>query len=149
MKTRNYVVLLLIAFTFACNSDSEASFDAIDIVGEWRIIAIHTSTPQGPTIGSPEDEIVQITFLNEGGFLGTTSINSFGGQYTATNGMLSIEEFITTEALDTAFGQEFYSAINQSFNAETNFNDFELSMENTGLTLSFGDFGFLTLIKLD
>jgi len=140
-------VLLMLLLNLGCSTDSE-DITNTEILGEWNIVAIHNSSPSGPTIGPNSGEIISIRFSQNGDFNGTTSANTYGGGYSTSATVLFIKEMITTEVADTTFGQAFYEAFNESRNTETKFSEFEINLqdENT-LTLEYQDFKFLTLQK--
>ncbi len=141
------VVLLTALLSLGCSTDSE-NRNNTEILGEWNVVAIHNSSPSGPTLGPNSGEVISIRFGKNGDFSGTTSANSFGGQYDTSRTLLFIEEMTTTEVADTNYGQAFYEAFNESRNTETKFSEFEIKVqdENT-VHLEYQSFKFLTLQK--
>ncbi|MEL6918782.1 MAG: META domain-containing protein [Bacteroidota bacterium] len=139
MKVKTFIPFSLLLF--AClgfNDDDDQNSDLENsILGLWNITAIHNSSPQGRTLGPGDGEVIEITFKDDGSFMGSTSVNSFGGSYRVMGDLLTISEFMTTEVSDTFYGVAFYGALDDSFNSTTNFNEFKLSLENDILTLNF------------
>ncbi|KQC30474.1 hypothetical protein [Flagellimonas eckloniae] len=148
MKTsffKKTVACLLFSLIFSCNNDSETIENQI-ILGTWHVVAIHSSSPTGLTLGPNTEEVISIIFPRNGEFMGTTSVNSFGGRSSSTENMLFIEEMVTTEVADTSFGQAFYDAFNESINSETGFSEFEIAVQDEDeLNLEHNGFKFLTL----
>ncbi|WP_420401590.1 META domain-containing protein [Flagellimonas sp.] len=140
-------------FTFLCIALIACTGDDVDvdnqkIIGEWQVTAIHNSSPSGPTLGPLTGEIISIIFFQNGTFEGTTSANTFGGEFSATDTTLFIEEMITTEVADTVFGQAFYEAFEGSRSTDTGFSEFELSFQDGNLlNLEYQNFKFLGLQK--
>ena len=140
-------------FTFLCIASIACTGDDVDvnnqkIIGEWQVTAIHNSSPSGPTLGPLTGEIISIIFFPNGTFEGTTSANTFGGEFSATDTTLFIEEMITTEVADTMFGQAFYEAFEGSRGTDTGFSEFELSFQDGNrLNLEYQNFKFLGLQK--
>lgn len=140
-------------FTFFCFALIACTGDDVDVdnqklIGEWHVTAIHNSSPSGPTLGPLTGEIISIIFFQNGTFEGTTSANTFGGQFSASDTHLFIEEMITTEVTDTVFGQAFYEGFEDSRSTDTGFSEFELSFqEGNRLDLEYHNFKFLGLQK--
>lgn len=141
------IVVLVLCLSSGCNDDSGVSSNQ-SIVGEWQIVAIHNSSPSGPTLGPNSGEVISIIFSKDEKFAGTTSVNTFGGEYSASENKLSIKEMFTTEVADTNFGRAFYETFNESRNSETGFSEFEIEVQNGNmLNLEFKDFKFISLQK--
>lgn len=140
-------ICLLLCLVFSCNNDAEPANNA-EILGTWHITAIHDSSPSGPTLGPLDGEVISIIFPSNGEFMGTTSVNTFGGRSSTEGRRLFIEELVTTEVADTNFGQTFYDAFSQSLNVETGFSEFEIAVQDEEvLHLEYNGFKFLTLQK--
>lgn len=152
MKTsfiKTTITCFLFSLIFSCNNDSE-TIENQNILGTWHVVAIHSSSPTGPTLGpnTEEGEVISIIFPSNGEFMGTTSANSFGGRSSSTENKLFIQEMVTTEVADTSFGQAFYEAFNESINSETGFSEFEITIQDEDmLNLEHNGFKFLTLQK--
>ncbi len=148
MKTKLVISIfsLVVCFCVGCDTESDATFNPINVEGVWRVSAIHNSTPQGPTVGAPDDEDIIITFLSDGTFTGTTTVNTFDGNYAVNGTTLRIVELLTTEVGETSFGFLFYDALDAAA-AQTNVTDFELSFSNTGIDLGFNNFQFISLTR--
>ncbi|TMU54912.1 META domain-containing protein [Flagellimonas algicola] len=140
-------------FAFLCIALITCTGDDVDvdnqkIIGEWQVVAIYNSSPSGPTLGPLAGEIISIIFFKNGTFEGTTSANTFGGEFSASDTHLVIEEMITTEVADTVFGQAFYETFEESRSTDTGFSEFELSFqEGSRLHLEYQSFKFLGLQK--
>ncbi|UII81403.1 META domain-containing protein [Flagellimonas sp. CMM7] len=144
---RSIIAVLVLCLICTCNDDSGVS-DNQNIVGAWHIMAIHNSSPSGPTLGPNTGEVISIIFLENGKFTGTTSANTFGGEYSATENRLLIKEMFTTEVADTNFGNVFYETFNESRNSETGFSEFEIVVKAENmLNLEFKEFKFISLQK--
>ncbi len=130
-----------------CSTDA-ASVSNQKVLGTWHVSAIHNSSPTGPTLGPSPGEIISITFKTDGSFNGTTSVNTFRGQFSTTSNTLIIEEMETTEVADTIFGQAFYESFDESSNSSTGFSEYETTFpEENMLNLEYQGFKFLTLQK--
>ena len=139
-------VFLWIAF-IACAGD-DVDVDNQQIIGEWHIVGIHNFSPTGPTLGPLTGEIISIVFFQNGTFEGTTSANTFSGEFSTSNTTLVIEEMTTTEVADTLFGQAFYEAFEEARSMDTGFSGFELSFQDGNrLNLEYQNFKFLGLQK--
>lgn len=144
---RSIIAVLVLCLICTCNDDSGVS-DNQNIVGAWQIMAIHNSSPSGPTLGPNSGEVISIIFLKDEKFTGTTSANTFGGEYSATENKLLIKEMFTTEVADTNFGNAFYETFNESRNSETGFSEFEIAVKAENmLNLEFKEFKFISLQK--
>lgn len=144
----NYISTLLCCLLFACNNDDSEPIGSPALLGEWQVVAIHNSSPSGPTMAPGPGEIISIVFAQNESFTGNTSANTFGGKFSVSGSMLIIGEMFTTEAADTTFGQAFYETFNESRNPETGFSEFELSFQDENrLDLEYQDFKFLSLEK--
>ncbi len=144
---KGLVTVLFCYLLLSCTSD-DVSGNNQKVVGEWHVVAIHNSSPTGPTLGPNPGEVISIIFTQNGSFTGTTSANNFGGDNTVSETILTIEEMITTEVADTLFGQAFYESFNESRNPDTGFSEFELSFQNGNtLNLEYQGFKFLSLQK--
>ncbi|WP_422858359.1 META domain-containing protein [Flagellimonas sp. S174] len=146
-----YAAYVLLGFTLllACNNDDSDSIEN-GLTGQWSIVAISISdSPIGPVIKPGDDEVISVNFSQNGEFSGTTSINSFGGRSTANDNTLLIKELVSTDALDTFFGQAFYQAMSESSNQNRQASVFTISFidENT-LNLVYDEFKFLTFERL-
>lgn len=142
-------IMAVLIFCLICGcKDDSGVFGNQNIIGEWQIMAVHNSSPSGPTLGPNSGEVISIIFSQNAKFTGTTSANTFGGEYSATENKLLVKEMFTTEVADTNFGIAFYETFNESRNSETGFSEFEITIiaENT-LNLEFKDFKFLSLQK--
>lgn len=141
------IAVLALCLSSGCNDDSGVSSNQ-NIVGEWQIVAIHNSSPSGPTLGPNSGEVISIIFSKDEKFAGTTSANTFGGEYSASENKLLIKEMFTTEVADTNFGRAFYETFNESRNSETGFSEFEIAVQDENmLNLEFKDFKFISLQK--
>ncbi|WP_396591057.1 META domain-containing protein [Allomuricauda sp. R78024] len=141
------IAVLVLCLSCGCNDDSGVSSNQ-SIVGEWQIVAIHNSSPSGPTLGPNSGEVISIIFSKDEKFAGTTSANTFGGEYSASENKLLIKEMFTTEVADTNFGRAFYETFNESRNSETGFSEFEMAVQDENmLNLEFKDFKFISLQK--
>ncbi|MEK6152698.1 META domain-containing protein [Flavobacteriaceae bacterium 3-367] len=150
MKTRILVLVCLFWAFNACDTDVNSPpllFGAPTLSGEWHVVAIHNSSPQGPTSAPLEGEIISIVFDGVDSFVGSTSANDFAGDYAIQNNVLSFTGLLSTDALDTAYGTIFFDAMDASVNSTTNNQEFALSFANGQLTLTYADFRFLTLEK--
>lgn len=150
MKSFPFVsIMAVLALCIICGcKDDSGVFGNQNILGEWQIIAIHNSSPSGPTLGPNSGEVISIIFLQNAKFTGTTSSNTFGGEYSATENMLLIKEMFTTEIAETNFGNAFYETFNESRNSETGFSEFEIVVQAENmLNLEFNDFKFISLQK--
>lgn len=144
---RSTITVLVLCLICGCNDDSGVS-DNKNIVGAWQVMAIHNSSPSGPTLGPNSGEVISIIFLKDEKFTGTTSVNTFGGEYSATENRLLIKEMFTTEVADTNFGNAFYETFNESRNSGTGFSEFEITVqEENMLNLEFKEFKFISLQK--
>ncbi|MEO9513039.1 MAG: META domain-containing protein [Flavobacteriaceae bacterium] len=150
MKSRFFKAIILsflFSFGYSCNDDTEPTLNG-NILGTWHVVAIHNSSPTGSTLGPLDEEVIAIIFPSNGEFMGTTSVNSFGGRSSTEEQQLFIEELVTTKVADTNFGQAFYQAFSESMNVETGFSEFEIAKQNDDtLHLEHNGFKFLTLQK--
>ena len=138
-------ILVVFLFFMGCNDDDSSS-STNRLTGQWSITAISNSSPTGPVIGPGDGEVISITFVQNGEFSGSTSINSFGGRFTTNSDSLLINELVTTEALDTFFGQAFYQAVFDSSNENQNASEFEIvRISESSINLVYDGFKFLTL----
>ncbi|WP_190810570.1 META domain-containing protein [Flagellimonas sp. S3867] len=141
------ISFIVFALNFACSTDATSATNQ-KVLGTWLVLAIHNSSPSGPTLGPNTGEIISITFKNDGSFGGTTSVNTFGGQFSTTSNSLLIEELEITEVADTNFGRAFYESFDESRNSDTAFSEFKsVFTENNILNLEYQGFKFLTLQK--
>lgn len=150
MKTRIFLLLSFLWALHACDTDVNSpplQFGEPTLSGEWHVVAIHNSSPQGPTSAPLEGEVISIVFDGIGAFVGSTSANDFAGDYNIQNNVLSFTELLSTDALDTAYGTIFFDAMDASVNSANNNQEFALSFANGQLTLTYADFRFLTLEK--
>ncbi|PRX57089.1 META domain-containing protein [Flagellimonas meridianipacifica] len=146
-----YVAFALLGCTIllACNNDDSDSIEN-RLTGQWSIVAISISdSPIGPVIEPEDGEVISVTFMKNGEFSGNTSINSFGGRGTTNNDTLRINELVSTDALDTFFGQAFYDAMSESNNENQQASVFTMIFvdENT-LNLIYNEFKFLSLERM-
>ena len=150
MNARFFTTILsciVLSLVLGCSTDA-TSITNSEILGTWRVSAIHNSSPTGPTLGPNIGEIVFITFKSDGSFSGTTSVNTFGGRFSTTSNSLIIREMETTEVADTVFGQAFYGSFDESRNSDTGFSEFETTLtDGSILNLQYQSFKFLTLSK--
>ena len=136
MVFKNKLLLgaLLLCFIYSCNDDPSINTDQ-GLLGSWQVTAIHNSSPSGPTIGPGPEEEITITFMSDGTFTGTTSVNTFNGRYVIEIPTLTLLEFTTTEVLDTAFGTAFYGAIANAIVPNETFARFEYVQDGNRVTL--------------
>ena len=140
--------LVVYFFFMGCNDDDSSS-NTNTLSGQWSIVAISNSSPTGPVIGPVDGEVISITFVQNGEFSGSTSINSFGGRFSTNDDTLLINELVTTEALDTFFGQAFYQAMVDSSTQNQNASEFEIVRINeSSFNLVYDNFKFLTLERM-
>lgn len=71
---------------------SNKSVDAL--TGDWRLVSYGSTSNPTPT--SPAVE-TSLTFGKDGTVGGSVGCNSFGGDYTASNGTISFESLASTE----------------------------------------------------
>ncbi|MEM9648161.1 MAG: META domain-containing protein [Bacteroidota bacterium] len=140
-------LLVLGIWLVSCDDDSDTAANQ-NIAGDWHITAIHNSSPSGPTLGPNPNEIVAISFQENGAFNGTTSVNTFNGRFSVNGETLFITEMVTTEVADTPFGNAFYEALDESRDGTSATSQFGLSSQpENRLELSHSDFKFLVLQK--
>ncbi len=139
-------LFILLPVWFGCSSDDSNPIVNRSILGQWRVTAVHNSSPTGPTIGPNDDEVISLTFTASGTFSGTTSANTFNGRYDATEDKLFIEELISTEVAETNFGQAFYGAFTDSQSFNNGVSEFEIVIQNDDrFNLEYQGFKFMTL----
>nr|WP_299343484.1 META domain-containing protein [Allomuricauda sp.] len=145
---RPLVALMISLFFVGCSDDDPVQNQTL--LGQWELVAISASdSPIGPVLEPAEGETISITFQGNGEFSGSTSINAFGGTNSTDNDTLFINEMISTQALDTEFGQAFYQAINDSSNGAGEPSIFEMTFVGEDiLNLEYNGFKFLSLERI-
>ncbi|MEM6895533.1 MAG: hypothetical protein AAF554_17680 [Bacteroidota bacterium] len=148
MKRKFLTPVLALAFLLflSCNDDDNQT-DTNTLAGEWRITAISNSdSPLGPILEPEAGEEISIQFQNNGQFSGTTSINAFNGDSSTTSDELFINDFISTEALDTTFGLAFYQALFESSNENAGASVFSMvAVDDNRINLEYNDFKFMSI----
>ncbi len=122
------------------SDDSQNNF----VTGNWRIMSVSLSG-QSTGLQTPDAEIISISFQNSERYSGTTSANTFGGNYELTGGILTLTSFTTTEVADTPFAGAFYEAISAAIVPNTTYAEFDFSVAADTLMLNFSDSGVMRL----
>jgi hypothetical protein len=145
-RTLNYFLILtaVVAVAVSCNDSDDGANDDSAVLGTWRIIEVKISD-QALTQRSPNDEIITITFENGGSYEGSTSANTFSGRYEVNGATLTLLEFETTEAADTAFAGVFYGAIEEAIVPSSTQAQFGFSFDSRDMILVFGSQGEMLL----
>lgn len=136
---------ILTLFFVGCNSDDDSITNNL-VAGEWQVVTIHNSSPTGPTLGPNEGEVISVNFARSGALNGTTSSNTFGGEFSVSGNTLSIGRLYSTEVAETPFGIAFFGAFSHGLDSSNDLSEFELVFENDDqVNLTYRNFMFLSL----
>ena len=142
---KHLLILVMIgAVGISCSDSDEGSNDSSPVQGTWRILEVKVSD-QSLNQRSPNDEMITITFEEAGSFMGSTSANTFSGRYELNGSTITMLEFTSTEAADTAFAGVFYNAIEAAIIPNTTQAQFGFSFDSQDLILVFGSEGQMLL----
>lgn len=144
MQALRYSLLLIVVSFFlgSCAEDNDLSTNPL--TGSWRIVMVQNGGG-AQEVFSPETEVIEMVFSDNGQFSGATSVNQFSGRFEASNGIMTMLEFTTTEVADTTFAAAFYNAIGEAQLPNTTFAIFSMILNGDALELGFGDEGRLSL----
>ncbi|UJH68910.1 META domain-containing protein [Allomuricauda sp. SCSIO 65647] len=125
-----------------CDDSDDSQNNAV--TGNWRVMSVILS---GQSIGfqTPDAEVISIVFESSGDYSGTTTANTFGGNYELTGSTLTLTSFTTTEVADTPFAGAFYNAISEAIVPNTTYAEFDFSVAADTLMLGFADSGTMRL----
>lgn len=142
------VALVISLFFMGCNDDDPVQNGVL--FGQWQLVAISPSdSPIGPILEPADEEVISITFQENGEFGGTTSFNAFGGKNSIDGERLFIDEMITTLVLDTEFGQAFFKAVDDSSDGMGGPSIFEMKfIGDDMLNLEYDGRKFLSLERM-
>ena len=145
MRTRQLIICCAVLFhgMTSCSTDKDES-STNPVFGTWRVVQVQISNEAIPQT-TPEDENISLSFIEGGSFTGRTSVNQLSGRYELNDSTLTMLEFTTTEAADTAFAAVFYNAIAEAQVPNETFAPFDYRLSGSNLILAFGDSGQMVL----
>ncbi|WGK65590.1 hypothetical protein [Croceiramulus getboli] len=140
MTTKNLIFAFIGYLLFICSScssdDQKDSIQETSLLGTW-LVESYENTDDNSITSRPAEETSIIIVISEKNISGTTSSNEFEfDEYSLMNSnTLIFEDFLTTEAGETEWGERFYNSINAQL--EVIESVYEIPFEVDGSQLSF------------
>lgn len=161
---KNLMIFLVSIAMLNCNSDDDSNRNQInDLLGEWKLVSF-VNLDTGETVNSSEpdlydpitneevDIILNFTMDNNT-YSGSTSRNSFGGNFTLNNSNTVLIFFcenvenghcILTEVNETELGNLFFDSLALNFNPQTGNTENGFEMDGDIFRLYYSEFEYMT-----
>ncbi len=145
----NLKPILFLVFGLICFSCSEdkVSTEQMELMGAWELLRFENESSDELLLPSAQDAIISLVFQNND-FNGKTGRNSYFGKYSVVPSELTLMEFTITEVAETAWGQKYLDAINESYSRNTQNYLLDFSVESDTLTLYYMDSKKMTFVKV-
>lgn len=145
------IKILMISILISCSNDNSQNFEneINSILGQWRLISIGSLENPNQFIEPDSEKGIFISFYEDESLKGSTSSNSFVGEYFNDDENVVIPELISTLANETEWGNLYKSILWNSSDENGQYIRFTFAIDKKQLVLRFKNRKIMTFQKVD